>query len=513
MDGYNRTYAPHQSQALYSHSQPQHQPQSQFGTYSSAYDPNSTSAMDGMRSKQEPGSSSLYPGAFQSTSIPYNDLPTPLAYPSGPYRGGVDPFGPPQPTIGSQPPPQSSHHTSQQQQQGQSHQSPPNLNLSQGQTRYMFAPQNSTALGNGRGEGGFSSAFGLMSLEDAAVLAGMANDGVPFFEQSRMGNNQDLGDLHNMMPPHNVQTPNTREKEITALREMWAAFMKDPTAQLRPDGTEMPRPDFPTPSGNTTTNVANANANANAEQDASQGQGQGQIHRRSSSYSSGTNAQAIPHMPMAQQTLQGGANVVKKLEDQVSNPDSGSQNQNQAQAQAQVAHRIGTISADDLKSYEEAVLARKAPVLKMPSKIKTRESPSSGSATATPGTGTSSTGTGPSPPSLIGSTQPPSLPPHSASGVLPPLSALSSILPPLAPGSRPGGSSVGGSVGSLLQNTQVLTTAAGASGVPVGTTPNAAMQGLTQSHSHPHASMVGMASGGGVGGNPDRPVIAMPRSR
>ncbi|KAG8771187.1 hypothetical protein FRC16_005985, partial [Serendipita sp. 398] len=106
MDGYNRTYAPHQSQALYSHSQPQHQPQSQFGTYSSAYDPNSTSAMDGMRSKQEPGSSSLYPGAFQSTSIPYNDLPTPLAYPSGPYRGGVDPFGPPQPTIGSQPPPQ-----------------------------------------------------------------------------------------------------------------------------------------------------------------------------------------------------------------------------------------------------------------------------------------------------------------------------------------------------------------------------------------------------------------------
>ncbi|KAG8750003.1 hypothetical protein FRC14_000884, partial [Serendipita sp. 396] len=277
---------------------------------------------------------------------------------------------------------------------------------------------------------------------------------------------------------------------------MWAAFMKDPTAQLRPDGTEMPRPDFPTPSGNTTTNVANA------EQDASQGQGQGQIHRRSSSYSSGTNAQAIPHMPMAQQTLQGGANVVKKLEDQVSNPDSGSQNQNQAQGQGQVAHRIGTISADDLKSYEEAVLARKAPVLKMPSKIKTRESPSSGSATATPGTGTSSIGTGPSPPSLIGSTQPSSLPPHSASGVLPPLSALSSILPPLAPGSRPGGSSVGGSVGSLLQNTQVLTTAAGASGVPV--VPFAL---------HPHASMVGMASGGGVGGNPDRPVIAMPRSR
>ncbi|KAG8809257.1 hypothetical protein FRC17_003532, partial [Serendipita sp. 399] len=189
----------------------------------------------------------------------------------------------------------------------------------------------------------------------------------------------------------------------------------------------------------------------------------------------------------------GGANVVKKLEDQADVAQN--QNQNQSQAQAQAANRIITaMSIDDLKSYEEAVLARKAPVLKMPSKIKTRESPPGSSATS------GTTNSGPSPPSLAnGPSQSgpgsgpgsasagPHLPPHSASGVLPPLSTLSSILPPV--GSRPGGS-----VGSLFQNSQAtLPTAAGASGVPVGSTPNTAMQGLTQ--------------------NQDRPVIAMPRSR
>jgi hypothetical protein len=121
-------------------------------------------------------------------------------------------------------------------------------------------------------DGGFSSSFGLMSLEDPAVLAGVSS-GVPFFDTSMTSQQQ--SDLHALFPPPPNQvfdsmpwntsglpnnsdvTPGTREREANQLRELWSAFLRDPTARLNPDGTEVQRPDFPTPS----------------------------LHRRSSSYS------------------------------------------------------------------------------------------------------------------------------------------------------------------------------------------------------------------------------------
>ncbi|KAK7691157.1 hypothetical protein QCA50_006260 [Cerrena zonata] len=64
--------------------------------------------------------------------------------------------------------PSRQHHQQQQAHEQQNHQQD-----FYAQTRRDSLPQD--------GEGGFSSAFGLMSLDDPAVLAGLRNDGAPFF--------------------------------------------------------------------------------------------------------------------------------------------------------------------------------------------------------------------------------------------------------------------------------------------------------------------------------------------
>ncbi|KIP08012.1 hypothetical protein PHLGIDRAFT_35155 [Phlebiopsis gigantea 11061_1 CR5-6] len=49
---------------------------------------------------------------------------------------------------------------------------------------------------DGTGEGGFSSAFGLMSLDDPNVLAGLANDSAPFFSSLESSFAHNAGDPH-----------------------------------------------------------------------------------------------------------------------------------------------------------------------------------------------------------------------------------------------------------------------------------------------------------------------------
>ncbi|KAJ7048382.1 hypothetical protein C8F01DRAFT_112183 [Mycena amicta] len=110
----------------------------------------------------------------------------------------------------------------------------------------------------------FSNAFGLMSLDDPNVLAGLASDGVPFFANMPP---DDLKPHHThghrlphpiplpLLPPPlayqppygppppgssgsassasgsvpgNAQTPGTREAETRELREFWKAYMRTP---------------------------------------------------------------------------------------------------------------------------------------------------------------------------------------------------------------------------------------------------------------------------------------------
>jgi hypothetical protein len=61
----------------------------------------------------------------------------------------------------------------------------------QGHSRMYTAPEypvQQTTRKDDVGEGGFSSAFGLMSLDDPAVLAGLASDSEPFFSVLNTGN-------------------------------------------------------------------------------------------------------------------------------------------------------------------------------------------------------------------------------------------------------------------------------------------------------------------------------------
>ncbi len=97
------------------------------------------------------------------------------------------------------------------------------------------------------GEGGFSSAFGLMSLDDPAVLAGFATDGQPFFDSisqlppiNPSNSQQPSGHIPANHPYQAYQgqsmvtpRPNTssgvvREEEVRELREFWKEYMRTP---------------------------------------------------------------------------------------------------------------------------------------------------------------------------------------------------------------------------------------------------------------------------------------------
>ncbi|PVF97218.1 hypothetical protein CPB86DRAFT_798215 [Serendipita vermifera] len=566
----------------------------------------------------------------------YNDLPTPLAAPALP------PFRSLAATSDQQQRPPSRSQEGISLEYGLSSlPHPSDRPPSQQQNHHQHSPQNAITvqrMGNGvQTHREFSSAFGLMSLDDPAVLAGISTDGVPFFEQAvnylpGSGATGPSGLLTNGMGlgipagEYDVQTPNTKEKDSMALREMWAAWLRDPTTGLKPDGTEMGRPEFPSPAINgppTTTTTATGEA---GKEDAPQG-----LHRRSSSFAGSTNKNATnttttttttgggglaqqianmksaglkspgplgklqgvsigaPHMPLAQPTLHGGRNIIMGLEDQASRlhgyhqqypapvgikredgegvpiPPHGSA---LAPPTPAVAPNPGGPAAplhvgnpESLKSYEEAVLARKAPVLKLPLKMKTRDGSSSTSppnnpasnanpqpstnATSSAGGGGGSGGGSPNNNPILPSIS------QSARGMNIPTNTTVNM------SSNAGVASIapfnvnqplGGGVASLsIQQQQQLPTAAGASSVPPGATPNPAMQMHLQSSqaaiaNQAAAAAAALAAGmnpalvtGGPGSNPsaagggggaggaatttttvngvDRPVIAMPKPR
>ncbi|KAG1820835.1 uncharacterized protein BJ212DRAFT_1335782 [Suillus subaureus] len=100
------------------------------------------------------------------------------------------------------------------------------------------------------GEGGFSSAFGLMSIDDPNVLAGLSTDGVPFFSNAAM-NMRPHSPNATPMPPKALSQQQLRDRgmSLSALptpglgREsdiLWRAFIRTPMSGPHPAGSEVP---------------------------------------------------------------------------------------------------------------------------------------------------------------------------------------------------------------------------------------------------------------------------------
>ncbi|KAJ7082627.1 hypothetical protein B0H15DRAFT_435633 [Mycena belliarum] len=201
----------------------------------------------------------------------------------------------------------------------------------------------------------FSNAFGLMSLDDPNVLAGLANDGVPFFSHAPTHNQHHTprpqtagssngGDKRMQLvpplayqpygaPPGPAQTPGSasaREAETRELREFWKAYMRTPLTGP--------------PGGGDALGLATPMAGPNG----------GRRFRVAS----------LPSVKTPENELDAGAGAGYPV--------------HPAPPQGRTMH-----NADDLRSYEAAVLARKAPelVLRKPGK---RPATSAGAAGAPP---------------------------------------------------------------------------------------------------------------------------------
>jgi hypothetical protein len=92
---------------------------------------------------------------------------------------------------------------------------------------------------------GFSSAFGLMTLEDPNVLAGLSNNAIPFFSDSYAHHDPNVTPMpsrhqrnrtYDGTPLHtSVQTPlSSREAETRELREFWKTYMRTPPSLETP---------------------------------------------------------------------------------------------------------------------------------------------------------------------------------------------------------------------------------------------------------------------------------------
>ncbi|KAJ7458431.1 hypothetical protein FB451DRAFT_1182632 [Mycena latifolia] len=201
----------------------------------------------------------------------------------------------------------------------------------------------------------FSSAFGLMSLDDPNVLAGLAPDGVPFFShahahaQTQTAHGQRPQSSHGgagggggekrmqLVPPlayqpygstpGAAQTPGTREAETRELREFWKAYMRTPltgptpTAGAETGGLGLATPMAGPGAGGRRYRVASLPSVKTPEGEGDPG---------------GYPGHAPAHGAQGAQGGQAGGGG----------------------GQGRTMH-----NADDLRSYEAAVLARKAPEL------------------------------------------------------------------------------------------------------------------------------------------------------
>ncbi|KAF7334974.1 Zinc finger/binuclear cluster transcriptional regulator [Mycena venus] len=239
----------------------------------------------------------------------------------------------------------------------------------------------------------FSSAFGLMSLDDPNVLAGLAPDGVPFFSSAatsaagRTGLTPGVGSAPphpdkrssmQLVPPQPLayqpysppssshshsgsvthsssggmgqQTPGSREAETRELREFWKAYMRTPlTGPAGADALGLQ-----TPSASTAASAGMLGVTPT---------------RESVAGGNGTRRFRVASLPSVK-TPEGEMDAAPVYP---VHHHSSSSSQHHHQPHAPLPPLAGARTMhnpDDLRSYEAAVLARKAPelVLRKPGK-------------------------------------------------------------------------------------------------------------------------------------------------
>ncbi|KAM5544896.1 hypothetical protein V8D89_001794 [Ganoderma adspersum] len=209
------------------------------------------------------------------------------------------------------------------------------------------------------GEGGFSSAFGLMSLDDPNVLAGIANDGQPFFSGISFPPGSTKHAHANASPSSGMALATPMPQDLLAqlksaggrsvdmdskeMHDFWKMYLRTPLTGPNSNGIMFP---LQTPTG----------PGAPLGQNQNVGGGQGGAGRPSPSRRHSRVA-SLPSMKtpplFADERLGHGQR-----------PSTGD---HEAHAQQPAGYNNSTVrttlyDADDLRSYEQAVLARRAPM-------------------------------------------------------------------------------------------------------------------------------------------------------
>ncbi|KAI0761560.1 hypothetical protein BD413DRAFT_616939 [Trametes elegans] len=218
------------------------------------------------------------------------------------------------------------------------------------------------------GEGGFSSAFGLMSLDDPNVLAGLSNDGAPFFSGinpftpgSNSSQNNSSGNASGLSlatPTQDLlaqlKSAGGREAlDNKEMRDFWKMYLRTPLTGPNAAGGLMFPLQTPTGPGSQLGQAVN-----------NQGARPSPTRRHS-------RVASLPSMKtpplFADERL--GGNVYNRGPDHYDSHANAAQHQGPPQQDgARVAGpynstvRTTLHDAEDLKSYEQAVLARKAPM-------------------------------------------------------------------------------------------------------------------------------------------------------
>ncbi|OSX59143.1 hypothetical protein POSPLADRAFT_1071323 [Postia placenta MAD-698-R-SB12] len=209
----------------------------------------------------------------------------------------------------------------------------------------------SSAFGHdGQGEGGFSSAFGLMSLDDPNVLAGLSADSAPFFSNLGGSGSHANGSGTNL----SLQTPTQdliaalktgkSDMDTKEMRDFWKMYVRTPLSGPGGNGFALATP---TNSGQML------------------GAGRPSPTRRHSRVAS------LPSMKTPPLHAEAAANGFAPLgrssmndPRQQAHPDHDKERGEDGQVNPNAFSSMRTTfhGAEDLKSYEQAVLARKAPM-------------------------------------------------------------------------------------------------------------------------------------------------------
>ncbi|TFK93844.1 hypothetical protein K466DRAFT_510997 [Polyporus arcularius HHB13444] len=218
--------------------------------------------------------------------------------------------------------------------------------------RYQHDAQNANPH---EGEGGFSSAFGLMSLDDPNVLAGLQNDGQPFFSgmpftPGASGNGNGLS-FPTPTPDLIAQLKSAGGREgmdSKEMRDFWKMYLKTP---LTSSGGIMFPLQTPTGPGSQLGHGMGGNP----------GTGRPSPSRRHSRVAS------LPSMKTPPLFADERLGSYARPSTGHGEPQ-GNANAYQGEGQDQGGGYNSTVrttlhgDAEDLKSYEQAVLARKAPM-------------------------------------------------------------------------------------------------------------------------------------------------------